>query len=154
VTHPDPAVARVECVLPALPDVVFREWLDADALAEWMCPLPDRLRAVEIDARPGGAFRFDIIEGDVSFTVTGRYMTIDPPHHLSFTWSCSTWPVPALETIVTVSLAGHGASDTLMTIEHTLLPPDLVAQHQLGWAQIGEQLRDVVATRQRGIKGP
>jgi uncharacterized protein YndB with AHSA1/START domain len=153
VTPSDAAVARVERVLPAPPDVVFREWLDADALAEWMCPRPARLRAVEIDARPDGGFRFDIVEGDVSFSVTGRYVKIEPPHHLSFTWSCSTWPDPTLETIVTVSLAAHGARDTLMTIEHTLLPPDLVARHEAGWAQISAQLSAVVGARERGIKG-
>ena len=27
-----------------------------------------------------------------------------------------------------------------MTIHHTLLPPDLIDQHQSGWAHIAEQL--------------
>jgi uncharacterized protein YndB with AHSA1/START domain len=150
VTERAAAVARVERVVPAPPDVVFREWLDPDALAEWMCPRPARLRAVEIDAHPDGAYRFDIVEGDTSFTVTGRYLAIERPQRLCFTWSCSTWPDPTLETVVTVSFSAHGAHDTLMTIEHTLLPPEQVAQHDVGWAQIAVQLAGVVGARQRG----
>jgi uncharacterized protein YndB with AHSA1/START domain len=132
---------------------VFHEWLDANALADWMCPRPARLRAVEIDPRPNGEFCFDIVEGDASFTVTGRYLTIERPHQLSFTWSCSTWPDPTLETVVTVSLVAHGTGDTFMTIEHTLLPPDQVAPHEAGWVQIGVQLGDVVGAREGGITG-
>ena len=34
---------------------------------------------------------------------------------------------------------------TLMTIEHTLLPPDLVDEHERGWAAIAQQLAEELA---------
>jgi uncharacterized protein YndB with AHSA1/START domain len=45
-----------------------------------------------------------------------------------------------VESLVTVTFEPRGDNETFMTIHHTLLPPDLVEQHQSGWARIAEQL--------------
>jgi uncharacterized protein YndB with AHSA1/START domain len=133
-------VARVEQQLPAPPSIVYAEWLDPDALSDWMCPRPARATSIELDPTIGGRLRIDIEEDGVRFAVTGRYVELDPPRRLSFTWSCSTWPDPTVESIVTVTLDPRGDNETLMTIHHALLPPDLIDQHQTGWVRIAEQL--------------
>jgi uncharacterized protein YndB with AHSA1/START domain len=46
--------AIVRRLLPATPDVVYDEWLDPAALADWMCPRPARCRNVESEPRPAG----------------------------------------------------------------------------------------------------
>lgn len=132
--------AVVTRVLPAKPDVVYDEWLDVDALTEWMCPRPARATRIELDPRVGGRLRIDIDEAGSQFYVTGKYLVLDRPHQLSFTWSCSTWTDPELESVVTVTLEPHGPAQTLMTIHHALLPPHVVAEHERGWAQIAKQL--------------
>ena len=43
----------VQRVMPAAPEVVFDEWLDPEALQEWMCPHPVRVVDVTVDARVG-----------------------------------------------------------------------------------------------------
>ncbi len=43
------------------------------------------------------------------FRVSGNYLTLDRPHRLAFTWSCSTWPDPTVQTIVTVTIDPDGA---------------------------------------------
>jgi uncharacterized protein YndB with AHSA1/START domain len=133
-------VAIVRRVLPAKPHVVYEEWLDPEALSDWMCPRPARCLKVELEPRVGGAIRLHIEDSDVRFYVLGRFKILDPPNRLRFTWSCSTWPDPTVESVVTVSLTPDGDDCTLMTIEHTLLPPDLVDQHLRGWSAIAEQL--------------
>jgi uncharacterized protein YndB with AHSA1/START domain len=136
-----PALAAVvRRVLPASPAVVYAEWLDPAALQDWMCPRPARCRSVESDPRVGGRLRIDIEDGGVEFWVSGEYLVLDPPRRLSFTWSCSTWPDPSLRSVVNVLLEPWDGGQTLMTIEHTLLPPGLVGQHQRGWAAIARQL--------------
>jgi uncharacterized protein YndB with AHSA1/START domain len=132
--------ALVRHLLPAPPDVVYDEWLDTGALADWMCPRPARCRGIQSDPRVGGRLRIDVEEEGTEFSITGEYLVLDRPGQLSFTWSCSTWPDPGLRSVVTVLLEPREGGQTLMTVRHTLLPPGLAAQHARGWAAIAGQL--------------
>lgn len=140
-TSPDAPVAVVRQRLPAPPDVVYDEWTDPAKLAEWMCPRPARCLNVEADPRIGGRIGFDIEEAGRTFRVSGNYLTLDRPRRLAFTWSCSTWPDPTIQSVVTVTIEPEGTRASIMTIEHELLPPALVQQHAHGWAAIAGQLR-------------
>ena len=111
-------------------------------MSEWMCPLPARCIAVSIDARVGGELRLEIEENGVSFAVWGRFLALDAPRLIRFTWSCSTWPDPSVESVVTVTFDPVGEDRTDMTIEHSLLPPDLVDRHEEGWRAIAAQLHE------------
>jgi uncharacterized protein YndB with AHSA1/START domain len=140
VTVPEAPAVLVQRLLPASPVVVYDEWLDPDALSDWMCPRPARATNIVLDPTIGGGLRIDIEEDGVRFAVTGRYVELDRPRRLSFTWRCSHWPDPRVESLVVVTLEPRGDSETYMTIHHTLLPPDLIDQHQSGWTQTAEQL--------------
>jgi uncharacterized protein YndB with AHSA1/START domain len=107
-----------------------------------MCPRPARCRNVESEPHPGGRLRIDIEDGGTQFSVSGEYLVLDRPGRLSFSWSCSTWPDPGLRSVVNVLLEPREQEQTLMTIEHTLLPPELVDQHERGWTAIAAQLAD------------
>ena len=133
-------VAVVRQPLSAPADVVFDEWTDAARLAKWMCPRPARCLNVQADPRIGGTLRFDIEEAGRTFQVSGTYLTLERPHRVAFTWSCSTWPDPTIQSVVTVTIEPDGDEASIMTIEHELLPPDLVQQHALGWTVISTQL--------------
>jgi uncharacterized protein YndB with AHSA1/START domain len=121
----------VQRLLSAPPAVVYDEWLDPEALSDWMCPWPARATTIDLEPTIGGSLRIEIEENGVRFDVMGRFVELDRPRRLSFTWSCST-----LEPI---------NDETLMTIQHALLPPEFVNQHQAGWAQIAEQLATKLA---------
>ena len=51
---------RLQRVMPAMPEVVFDEWLDPESLREWMCPRPNRCVAVTVEPQVGGRVRFDV----------------------------------------------------------------------------------------------
>ena len=140
VTGPEPRVAVVSQRLPAPPEAVYDEWTDAAKRAEWMCPRPARCLHVTADPRVGGLVRFDIEENGERFSVTGHYLTLARPHLVAFTWSCSTWPDPSSQSVVTVTIEPDGDGASVMTIEHALLPPALAPQHARGWAAIAGQL--------------
>lgn len=140
-------VAVVRRLLPAVPEVVYDEWLDPDALSDWMCPRPARCRNVTSEPRVGGLLQFDIEDGGVEFRVRGHYLVLDRPRRLSFTWSCSTWPDPGIESVVNVLLEVREGEQTLMTIEHSLLPPGLAGQHARGWTAIAAQLAGQLTAR-------
>jgi uncharacterized protein YndB with AHSA1/START domain len=133
--------------MPAPPEVVYDEWLDPEALAEWMCPLPARATRIECQAWIGGALRSDIDDRGAAMTVTGRYLELRRPHRLSFTWYCTTWAPSDPESLVTVTFEPYEGDRTLMTIEHAMLRPDLLDRHEQGWTQIADQLAGALARR-------
>jgi uncharacterized protein YndB with AHSA1/START domain len=72
--------------------------------------------------------------------VTGHYLELERPRRLRFTWSCSAWADPSVQSLVTVTLEEHGGDETMMTIEHEQLPPEEVDSHRHGWGTIAVQL--------------
>ena len=138
--------AIVRRVLPAPPDVVYEEWLDPVGMIEWMCPRPARAVKISLEPSVGGSLRIDIEDGGFSLYMTGTFVELDRPGRLRFTWSCSDWADPSVQSLVTVSLEAHGESETLMTIEHEQLPPEEVDSHQRGWGAIAVQLGVALTT--------
>ena len=141
----DEPVAVVRQRMPAPPAAVYDQWTDAEALAEWMCPRPARCLSVTADPRIGGALRFEIEDAGVTFLVSGNYLTLDRPRRLSFSWSCSTWPDPTAQSVVTVTIEPDGAGASVLTIEHARLPAGLADQHARGWSLVAGQLARAVS---------
>jgi uncharacterized protein YndB with AHSA1/START domain len=133
--------------MPARPAEVYDEWTDAESLREWMCPRPAHAVRVECDARIGGELRFHIRDRGESLVIEGRFLELDRPQRIRFTWNCSAWEPPAPDSVVTVTLEPYGGDETLMTIEHAQLPPDVVDSHERGWETIGEQLGRAITNR-------
>jgi uncharacterized protein YndB with AHSA1/START domain len=136
----DAPVVRVQRVMPAAPDVVFDQWLDPESLAEWMCPRPVRCVAITVEPRVEGRVRFDVDDSGTSVLITGRFLAIERPHLLRFTWSNSNWADPTVVSVVNVAFEPLGDDETLMSIEHSLLPPDKFDEFQNGWVGVCDQL--------------
>jgi uncharacterized protein YndB with AHSA1/START domain len=135
----------VHKVLPAPPAESFDAWLDPDSLSIWMCPRPHRPTNIEVDPKVGGVMRMDVVTGESVVTVSGTYLVIDRPRRLRFTWWCSDWSPDTAPSVVTVTFNPQGADETLMTIEHELLPDHSFASHDDGWAKVAEQLGKVLS---------
>jgi uncharacterized protein YndB with AHSA1/START domain len=136
----DAATARVQRIMPATPDVVFDAWLDPESLADWMCPRPARCVSIEIEPRVGGKVRFDVDSSGQLTLIIGHFLAVDRPHLLRFTWSHSGWQDPTTVSIVNVAFEPIGDDQTLMSIEHSLLPPEGFDDHQHGWTVTADQL--------------
>ena len=137
-------VVIIRRVLPAPPDIVYDEWLDPVGMIEWMCPRPARPVKISLEPSVGGSLRIDIEDSGSSLYVSGSYLELDRPRRLRFTWSCSAWADPTVQSMVTITLEDHGTAETMMTIEHEQLPPDETDSHQHGWAAIAVQLEEAL----------
>jgi uncharacterized protein YndB with AHSA1/START domain len=113
-------VVRVTRTLRAPATEVFDAWTDAGRLKQWLNPGPGTLAEAEADPVVGGAFRFVKLTADGVDEVTGRYLVVDPPHRLVFTWQSGA-STGGRESQVTVTLRDKGAA-TEMTILHERLP--------------------------------
>jgi uncharacterized protein YndB with AHSA1/START domain len=56
--------------------VVYDEWLDPDAMTDWMCPRPVRATRIELDPRVGGLLRIDMDHDGHELSVTGAYLAL------------------------------------------------------------------------------
>jgi uncharacterized protein YndB with AHSA1/START domain len=136
----DVPIVRVQRVMPAAAEMVFDQWLDPESLAEWMCPRPTRVVDLTLEPRVGGTVSFDVDDLGTRVLITGRFLTIDRPRLLRFTWSHSDWPDPTAVSVVNVAFEPLGDDQTLMTIEHSLLPPEEFDNFENGWALTSDQL--------------
>jgi uncharacterized protein YndB with AHSA1/START domain len=143
----DAATVRVQRVMPATPDVVFDEWLDRESLREWMCPRPVQVLDVTVEPRVGGTVRFDIDDSGTRVLISGQFLAIDRPRLLRFTWSNSDWSDPTTESVVNVAFEPVGEDETLMSIEHSLLPPEQFENFDNGWTLTFDQLAAVLHDR-------
>lgn len=139
---PELPSARVERVLPAPPQTVYDAWLDERSLEQFMCPAPGQATEVEVDARVGGRLRVVMSFPDGETEITGRWVALDRPERLSFTWRGGH---EEADSVVTVLLAPHGEDETLMTIIHSLGLPLLVPRYRTGWTSVADRLAGLLS---------
>jgi uncharacterized protein YndB with AHSA1/START domain len=122
----------VERHIQASPETVFgffadpRRWLQCQGLE------------AELDPRPGGLFRMNV-RGDG--WATGRFLQVDPPRRIVFTWGWDIEhsPLPPGASLVEVDLIPQ-ADGTLIRLTHRNLPPGKVPAHQAGWSHYLDRL--------------
>jgi uncharacterized protein YndB with AHSA1/START domain len=76
--------------------------------------------------------------------ITGQFLTIEPPRLLRFTWSNSNWADPTAMSIVNVTLEPAGDDETVMSVEHSLLPAAEYDNFNTGWILTIEQFARVL----------
>jgi uncharacterized protein YndB with AHSA1/START domain len=138
-SQPELATARIERVLPAVPEVVYDAWLDENAMRQFMCPHPGHVSEVTVDPRLGGSLRVVMSLPDHEREITGNFIALDRPQRVCFTWNTD---VDEHESIVTVLLAPQGNDETHMTIIHTRQLASLVPSYINGWTSIADALAD------------
>ena len=95
----------------------------------------------------GGTVRFDVDDSGTRVLITGQFLTIDRPRLLRFTWANSNWADPTTESVVNVAFEPVGDEETLMSIEHSLLPPEEFESFDSGWTLTCEQLAAALGDR-------
>lgn len=132
----DAGAIEIRRRLPASIDEVFRWWTDPELLQEWMTPVGTV--EADVDLRVGGRLRI-VMKGEGRVIEhTGRYLEIDPPHRLVFTWvSPYTGSVPS---VVTVELRAAGDELTDLRLVHAQLPDEAARWHRGGWDAMLDRL--------------
>ena len=134
-------IVRLERIIPATPDALFRAWTDPALLRRWMSPVGHA--EATVDLRVGGALHITMVDGDVRIEHTGEFLELERPTRLRFTWNSPyTGDSPS---VVTVTLAPDG-EQTRLVLVHERLPADAVSSHQGGWGSMVERLVGVLAS--------
>jgi uncharacterized protein YndB with AHSA1/START domain len=137
--HADPPVVRITRQFAHSPERVFDAWLDPASLARWLFATPGgTMLRVEIDPRVGGEFVVIEKRGEIIAEHFGRYVQIDPPRRLAFTFFTDRESNPTLVTVDIVAAAG-GCE---LTLTHEMDPQwaAYADEAREGWTMILEGL--------------
>ena len=122
---------------------VFDAWIDPKMLALFMMPMPGMPESdVQNDAREGGNFTIVMHAGDDKLPHTGKYLTIDRPEKLVFTWVSHR----SIEnSTVTLIFTKIDDSKTNILLSHIkFVDEEARHDHEGGWGNILDKLNDIV----------
>jgi uncharacterized protein YndB with AHSA1/START domain len=144
--QPSELVLRLERVLPASRQAVFRACTESLELAKWWGPRGFTTPSIEIDLRVGGRYRFAMQPPDGSlFYLVGEFREIIPPSRIAYTF---VWEPPApddRDTLVTLTFQGVEGSTTVDLTQGGFATEARLALHRQGWSESLERLREVVS---------
>jgi uncharacterized protein YndB with AHSA1/START domain len=126
-------LASHEVTIAAPVEVVWAHLTTAEGLVRWVGP------AATADPAPGGVLRWTHPNGA---TVVGRFVELVPHRRLVFTygWEDGLMGVPPESTTVEIDLVEQDGATTLRLVHHGL-PPEVVKDHEQGWAYFLNELR-------------
>jgi uncharacterized protein YndB with AHSA1/START domain len=126
------AVQRLVIQAPA--DEVFEHLVDPALFGLWMA------EGATLDPTPGGTVRWTHPNGD---TVSGRYVLVDRPRRLVFTygWERAEVQIPPGSTTVEIDLVARDDGATLVTLVHRGLEDAAADAHHGGWRHYLDRLR-------------
>jgi uncharacterized protein YndB with AHSA1/START domain len=136
VTDLDTSTLRLTRIFDAKRERVFDAWANRDHFIQWMCPPGVTITLMEIDVRPGGAWRIaGKNESGRVFASSGEYVEVKRPERLVFTWAHHAdgdYANPrGHETTVRIELRALGDKTELTLIHGAFI--DGYEQHKAGW---------------------
>lgn len=136
-------VVTVARRIAARPETVFSFFTDRDRWLSWMGV------DGEFTFESGGPYRTHVTGGNHA---AGRFLEIDPPKRVVFTWGWESggMPVPPGSTTVEISLEPDG-DGTLLRLVHRNLPAEARPPHTEGWNHYVDRL---IVRAEGGDPGP
>lgn len=140
-----PGTVRLHRVLRAPPEVVYKAFLDPDAMARWLPPYGFIAKVQHMDAKVGGTFRmsFHNFRTGSGHAFGGTYLELVPGERLRYTDKFDD-PNLAGEIVVTVNLKKVSCG-TELNVEQAgipdVIPPEMC---YLGWQESLAQLARLV----------
>jgi len=142
---------RLHRVLRSSPEIVYRAFLDADALAKWIPPYGFTCKVHHVDAKVGGTFSmsFTNLGTGQSHSFGGEYLELVPHERLRYT---DKFDDPNLPGVITVTVTLKKViCGTELNLEQAGVPAVIPAEMcYLGWQESLEQLAKLVEPEIQG----
>lgn len=131
-------------VIQAPIEKVFDAWLNPGTLAKFILPMPGMPEPkTKNEAVVGGAFEIIMQVGDDNIPHTGKYLEINRPNKLVFTWVS---PFSTDDSTVTLNLSALGTDKTNIELTHIrFIDEEARSNHEGGWGNILDTLNDVLS---------
>ena len=125
----DTNVIEREIKINAKPETVFSFLTDPAKLRKWF------VAEATTDPRPGGTYRLTM--SDPEYVASGKYVEVQPPTRLVFTWGWEggNEPTPVGATTVEITIKPDGPG-TVLKLVHSGFSSDTSREsHGKGWAK-------------------
>ena len=136
---------RLQRVLRASPERIYRAFLDPDALARWLPPYGFTGKVHHMDARVGGTFRMSFTNFGTGngHSFGGEYLELVPHSLIRYTDRFDDPQLPG-EIRVAVSLRPVSCGTELNIVQEGIPPVIPVEMCYLGWQESLAQLATLV----------
>ena len=132
----------VSRTIQAPPERVFRAFVDPESIEQWF-----DARQVVMNPEVNGLYFIDARFEGRTWAHYGRYLKVEPPRTLEFTWMSEA--TLGLDSVVTVELSSAGGKTTDLRLTHSGLPDNEQGRgHEAGWTE----LLELVANSTEGAK--
>lgn len=145
----DAVVSEIHIAVP--PERVFRALTEAGELQRWFTNPECPVKRWEMDARPGGRYRYATEKGSVAvnqvreFECHGEIIECDPPRLLVYTWIANWHDDAARPTIVRWELAPtQGGTQVKVTHSGLASLPIARKDYSGGWPGVVASLKKFV----------
>lgn len=131
-----PGTVRLHRVLRALPERVYRAFLDADAMAKWLPPNGFTGKVHHVDARVGGTYRmsFTNFSSGTSHAFGGKYLELEPGQRIVHTDAFDDPNLPG-EMRTTITLKKVSCGTELGVVQEGIPAVIPVEGCYLGWQE-------------------
>jgi uncharacterized protein YndB with AHSA1/START domain len=148
VITPDNDAVVTEIHIAAPPQRVFQALTDAQQLLRWFTDPGCPAKLWEMDARPGGRYRYVtekgtvVVNGVSEFECHGEILELDPPRLLVYTWIANWHDDKSRATVVRWELTPEAAG-TRVKVTHSGLAQESAARKDYsgGWVGVLEMLK-------------
>ena len=140
-TEGDALVLRMERVMPATREHVYRALADPQELAKWWGPRGFTVRNIEFEPRVGGGYWIEMQppEGD-PFHLRGEFREVDPPSSLAFTFNWDPPDPDDRETLAELALEDRGDQTTVSFTQGPFATEARRTLHDGGWTDSFDKL--------------
>ena len=144
-------IARVTRRFEFPAERVFDAWLTRTMIEQWMfgpAVRDEEIVRLSIDPRVGGAFSFVVERQGEEIDHLGKYLEIDRPRRLAFTWAVAGEKTGSR---VIIDITAQGAACEL-TLAHEMHPDwaNFVARAEEAWRKMLEALALALAENAKG----
>lgn len=138
---------KLHRVIKATPALVYKAFIDADAMAKWLPPNGFTGKVHAIDAKVGGKFKmsFTNFAAGQSHSFGGEFLEMKPGEKLRYTDEFDDPNLPGVITVTVLFKEVLCGTELNVTQENVpeIIPPEMC---YLGWQDSLRQLADLVET--------
>jgi uncharacterized protein YndB with AHSA1/START domain len=131
---------RITRTFQAPAEAVFDAWTSEEVLRRWFHAQHDwETTEAAVELRVGGALRVVMRDPhkDEEYGGGGRYVEVDPPRRLAFTWM---WDHNPTRTLIELDLEEDDGVTTVHFTHSDLWDEDAVRDHEGGWQRCFDNL--------------
>ena len=144
----DDTTLRIERLIDAPTEAVFRAWTSREAMEQWYRDRPDDVvRVTELDVRVGGRYRVEFgPAGQKPYVESGEYREIDPPHRLVMSETLDAPDgTPWSNTTLTVVLEEHDGKTRLVLVHENFPSTEQRDNAAGGWPGFIDRIERLLA---------